>query len=99
MHVTPTEGTFRLLRELEKLTGKPPATMVREMLDEAAPALQMMVEALRRLAQRPGEMEAVVGRMAAQAHATIAQATLDLDTNRKPGPKPRKQGQGAANTG
>ncbi len=98
IQVTPSEASYHLLKRLSKLTGKGQATMVREMLDEASPALQMMVEAFEQLAKRPEEMQAVVGRMAAQAHATIAQATLDLDNDRKAGPKP-KQGRGAAKTG
>jgi predicted DNA-binding protein len=100
MHVTPSERTSRLLGKLSKATGKGQATLVRELLDEASPALEMMLEAVEQLAKRPQEMEAVVHRMAAQAHQTISQATLDLDTDRKPGRKPKaKQGQGAANTG
>jgi predicted DNA-binding protein len=98
MHVTPSETTSRLLGELSKVTGKGQATIVRELLDEASPALEMMLQAFQQLAKRPQEMEAVIHRMSAQAHQTISQATLDLDTNRKPGRKP-KQGQGAANTG
>lgn len=100
MQVTPTEQTFRLLKELERLTGKAPATTVRELLDEAAPALAMMVEAYRDLHTTPEQAQAAVMRMAAQGHALIAQASLDLDTNKKPGRKPgKKPGRGAANTG
>ena len=100
MQVTPTEATFRLLKELETLTGKAPATTVRELLDEAAPALQMMVTAYRDLRTKPEQAQAAVMRMAAEGHALLAQATLDLDTDRKPGRKPgQKAGQGAAKTG
>ena len=99
MHVTPSEGTYRLLSELQRLTGKPPATIVRELLDEAAPALEIMLEAYRGLHSTPNEAREAVLRLAAQGHAAITQATLDLDTNKKPGRKPRKQGREAANTG
>lgn len=99
MHVTPSDQGYRLLQELSKLTGKAPATIVRELLDEAAPALEMMIEAFRDIHAAPEVTRAAVMRMAAQAHQTIAQATLDLDNDRKPGPKPKKQGRGAANTG
>ncbi len=98
MQVTPSQSSFLLLKELETLTGKPPATIVRELLDEAAPALQLMVTAYRDLRTTPEEAQAAVMRMAAQGHALIAQASLDLDTNRKPGRKPGK-GREAANTG
>jgi hypothetical protein len=96
MHVTPSQPVFLLLQELSRLTGKPMASMIREMLDEARPALEMMLQALRDMETRPDAMQAAVGRMAAQAHAHIAQATLDLDTNLKPGRKPGKQPGGGA---
>lgn len=99
MHVTPSEQGYRLLQELSRLTGKAPATIVRELLDEAAPALEMMVQAFRDIENTPGMAQAAVMRLAAQAHQTISQATLDLDNDKKPGPKPKKQGRGAANTG
>jgi hypothetical protein len=99
MQVTPSETSYRLLKELERLTGKPPATITRELLDEASPGLELMVAAYRDLHKRPEEAQAAVMRMAAQGHALIAQASLDLDTNRKPGRKPGKRaGQGAAKT-
>lgn len=99
MHVTPTEETYHLLVRLATLTGKPHATIVRELLDEAAPALRMTVDALETLKDRPREARAAVARLAAEAHREIAQITLDLDNDRKPGRKPKKPGRGAANTG
>ena len=99
LQVTPTEASGLLLAKLSKLTGKGQATIVRELLDEASPALEMMLEAVEQLAKRPQEMEAAIYRLAAQAHQTISQATLDLDTDRKPGRKPGKKGREAANTG
>ena len=90
--VTPSETVSRLLAELSRLTGQGPATLVREMLDEAIPALEMTVTALRDMRKRPEEVQAAVMRLASQAHQTIAQATLDLDTalKKKPGRKPSK---------
>ena len=92
MHVTPSEKGYRLLQELSKLTGKPPATIVRELLDEAFPALEMMIQAFRDIQATPDLAQAAVMRMAAQAHQTIAQATLDLSNDAKPGRKPREAG-------
>lgn len=99
IQVTPTEQSHLLLERLAELTGKGKATIVRELLDEAAPVMESMLEAFEQLAKRPQEMEAVVHRLAAQAHQTIAQVTLDLDTGGKPGRKPKKRGRGAAKTG
>lgn len=90
MHVTPSEPGYRLLQELSKLTGKAPATIVRELLDEAAPALEMMIQAFRDIHATPEVTKAAVMRMAAEAHQAIAQATLDLDNSNKPGRKPRE---------
>ena len=94
--ITPSPTTGPLLRELSKVTGKPPATIVRELLDECAPALIMTLEAYRQIQQSPEDLQAAVFRMAANAHQQIAQATLDLDTatKKKPGRKPG--GSGAA---
>lgn len=98
MQVTPSDKGYRLLQELSKLTGKAPATIVRELLDEAAPALEMTLEAARTIAARPEQAQAAVARLIDLANTAIAQASLDLNTDQKPGRKPRR-GQGAANTG
>jgi predicted DNA-binding protein len=98
MQVTPSDKGYRLLQELSKLTGKAPATIVRELLDEAAPALEMSLEAFRTIQERPEQAQAAVARLIQQANVVIAQASLDLNTDNKPGRKPKK-GQGAANTG
>ena len=114
MHVTPSESVHALLAEMQRLTGKPPATIVREFLDEAVPALETAVEALRMLKERPQAAMQAVDRMLDTAMLGAAQARLDLDKamNAKPGRKVRKaasvsraasprakQGQGAAKTG
>lgn len=93
LNITPSPRTGPLLRELARLTGKGPATLVRELLDEAAPALEMAVQAFREIESRPQEAQAAVARLAAKAHHTIAQASLDLDSamQKKPGRKPRRE--------
>lgn len=97
---TPTDAVAPLLRELSELTGKSQSGIVRELLEEAVPALEMTLEAFRTLQKRPAEAQAAINRLAARAHQTIAQATLDLDTSLKPGRKPGagKKGRGAAKT-
>jgi len=98
MQVTPSEKSYRLLVELSKLTGKAPATIVREILDEGSAGLEMAIEGIRLVQQRPEETRAAMVRIASHAHTAISQASFDLNTDRKPGRKPKK-GQGAANTG
>lgn len=102
MHVTPSISVHALLGQLSRLTGKPPATIVRELLDEAIPALETSVEALQMLKDRPQAAMQAVDRMLDDAMRGATQARLELDKamNKKPGRKPRKdKGQGAANTG
>ena len=106
LSITPSPATGPLLRDLAKLTGKPAATIVRELLDEAAPALKETVEALRIAKKRPQEALAAFERMAARAHGDLAQLQLDIQTQqgKRPGRKPgkkvaKKRGRGAAKTG
>jgi predicted DNA-binding protein len=102
MQVTASETSFRLLRELSALTGQAPATITRELLDEAVPALEMAVEALRDAKKRPDRVQAAMARFAMKSINDLTQAQLDLDTamRKKPGRKPgKKSGTGAANTG
>ncbi len=93
---TPTDRIAPLLRELSSLTGSSQSGIVRELMEEVAPALEMMLEAHRTLRDKPAQALAAVNRMAAQAHVTIGQATLDLDTSRKPGRKPGRIKRGEA---
>ena len=93
LNITPSPTVGPLVRELAKLTGKGPATIVREILDESAPALQIAVEAFRQIKQRPEAAQAAVLRMAAQAHHDLAQLSLDIAQvqGKKPGRKPAKK--------
>lgn len=101
MQVTPSETVYRLLGELSKLTGQAPATITRELLDEAVPALEMAVDTLRDVKKRPERVQAAMARFSARAINELTQAQLDLDTamEKRRGPKPKKKGPGAANTG
>lgn len=101
MHVTPSETVYRLLQELSTLSGQPPASLVRELLDEAVPALEMAVMAMRDMKRRPEETMAAMARLSNTVMRDMSQAQLDLDTamQKRPGRKPGKQGRGAANTG
>ncbi len=93
---TPSDRTAPLLRELSELTGQAQSAVVRELMEEAIPALEMTLQAFRTLKSRPEEAQAAVMRMAAEAHRQIAQATLDLDISRKPGRKPGRIKRGEA---
>lgn len=98
---TPSDTTGPLLDALSDALGKPKAKIVRELLDEAAPALQTALEALALIKTRPQAAQAAMGRLAAQQINQLSQAQLDLDTaiRKKPGPKPGKPRKGAAKPG
>ena len=110
IQVTPSETVARLLTELSALTGQGQATIIRELLDEAVPALEMTLGAFRSIKARPEEAQAAVLRMAEQAQQMVTQARLDLDSamQKKPGRKrkgsdpaaagvaAKKRGRGAA---
>lgn len=99
--VTPSPTTGPMLREIAKLTGKPLATVVREMLDEMAPVMPELIDALRKIHTRPEEAQAGLARMAAGMVRDLSQAQLDLDAaiKQRPGRKPgKRQGRGAAKT-
>lgn len=100
MHVTPSETVHKLLQELSALTGDGMATIVRELLNEAVPALETAVFAIREVKRRPDQAQAAVARLATTAIRDLTQAQLDLDTamQKRPGRKPGK-GREAANTG
>lgn len=95
---TPSETTGPLLDALAEALGKPKAKIVRELLDEAAPALEVALEALAMLKTRPAAAQAAMSRLATHQINQLTQAQLDLDSalKKRPGRKPRK---GAAKTG
>ena len=99
MQVTPSETSYRLLQELSALTGQAPATLTREMLDEAVPALEMMVMAMRDMKKRPDQVRAAMDRVSTRAIRDLSQAQLDLDTAMKKRPGRKGKGREAANTG
>ena len=92
IYITPSPVAGPVLRDLAKLTGKPPPTIVRELLDEALPALQETVEALKVVKKRPEEAVAGFQRMAAKAHSDLAQLQLEkaAPQGKKPVRKPTK---------
>ena len=100
---TPTARVGGLLRAIQKATGQAPSMVVRELLEEAAPALEVMLEAAKLVKTRPDQAQAAIARLAARATVDLHQAQLDLDTaikarpGRKPGTKvTKKPGRGAA---
>jgi hypothetical protein len=113
IQITPSPTVGPLLRELSELTGQPLGTMIRELLDQAAPTLRETVETLRavKAASKKGEAEAIAARFASRMvsqsrelldglEAEQQQLPLSSSTYRKPGRKPGKsKGKGARSSG
>jgi len=91
---TPSPALGPQLRELAGLMGTTPAKLVRSLLDDLAPEMPGMIEALRQAKDHNDQAQASLDRMMQRAQNSIAQTRLDL--KRKPG---RRKGRGAANTG
>ena len=79
MHVTPSETAHRLLKRIAELSGQGPATITRELLDEAIPAMELTIKALEMVNERPQEAQAAMARFAAISINRLTQAQLDLD--------------------
>lgn len=95
---TPSPSVGPLLRELATLTGKTPARLVREILDEMGPQMPAMIDALRLIQTRPQQGIRALQTMTIEAQHTLSQQSLDLNRaiRKRPGRKPRE---GAAKTG
>lgn len=102
--VTPSAKAGPLLSAMSEISGQPKARLIRELLDEAVPVMETMLEAHRMLATQPEAARAAMARMFDQAMSDGSQAMLDLDKAiaAKPGPKrtpkPGKPRKGAAKT-
>lgn len=99
--VTPSAKAGPLLAEMSRISGHPKARLIRDLLDEAVPVMETMLEAHRMLATQPDAARAAMSRLLAQAMHDGSQAMLDLDKaiSSKPGPKPGKRRKGAAKPG
>ena len=84
------------LARLQRITGKPQATVVRELLDDFAPHIVALADALEVARKQPQEALDRVAEMLKDATALASQAELDIAElrKRKPGRKPRKRGTG-----
>lgn len=96
MQVTPSETAYRLLKRISELSGQAPATITRELLDEAVPAMEVTIQALELVKGRPQEAQAALARFAAESINKLTQAQLELDKaiEGKRGRKPKRVSSG-----
>ena len=79
IQITLSEETARVLREMREVTGRPVASMISDLCDEAVPVLAQQVRLLQAVREKPEEARAMVQRWALESTHAIAQASLDLD--------------------
>lgn len=96
--ITPSPACEPIINELAKLLGKPKAAIVRELLDEAMPAMQLTLEAVRIAKTHPERAQALLADYGARAVHQLMQEQINFSEALKKRPG-RKPGRGAAKTG
>ena len=81
VQVALSDETARLVDELHAMSGQSKSSIISELLDQVAPALQTTLEALRLLQDRPREAQRLLKNFTHSAIATVTQASLDLDAS------------------
>ena len=90
IYVTPSPDSGPLLVELARLTGKSPARVIRELLDEAMPGMVPLIEALKVVNSRPDLARQAMLQAVEKASDRLIEIQLDLKLPReKPGRKAR----------
>lgn len=94
----PSSHLLRIVNELSETSGKSKASIVSEIMDEAAVVIDGQLKAFRKIANAPEHAREALQDYANEQVAKISQAVIAFD---KPGGKRRgrKPGRGAANTG
>ena len=94
----PSNHLLKIVTELSETSGKSKASIVSEIMDEAAVVIDDQLKAYRKIASAPESARAVLQDYANQQVAKIGQAVIEFD---KPGGKKRGRppGRGAAKTG
>ena len=86
---TPSAPVAEALKRLKRLTGKPVASLVSEMLDGVAPVFAEQLEMIQKLEATPDRAAHLVREFGLEGINTISQQLLDLPPPRKRG-RPRK---------
>jgi len=88
---SPSPDLAVCLRELAKLTNQPQSRVVAELLNEAVPALQTMVQALKLAKKSPQAAEALMSNLATRSIHAVTQEQINFSEamKQKPGRKPK----------
>lgn len=79
VYVTLSDQVNRLVEELSTVTGTPRATIVSEMLDQVAPVLETMIEAIRIVKEQPREAQRLMANFGAEAVGNLMQQQIEFD--------------------
>lgn len=93
----PSDHLLTVITQLSELSGKSKASIVSEIMDEAATVMSGQLAAYRQIAAAPEKAREVLQQYANDAVAQIAQVVMDFEE--PPKKRGRKPGRGAANTG
>ena len=91
IQISPSLDVGNALRELSRLTKRPQSRVVAELLDEALPALTMMVEALSIAKKSPEAAKALMDDYSLRAVHSLTQEQIKFSDaiKKKPGRKPK----------
>lgn len=91
IQVTPTTRTRLILERYAKLTGKPMARLVSELMDESTPVLVDMLDTIEKAKQKPRMARQAMQKYIDKAQGIITQEQLELDAMfKKKGGRPPK---------
>lgn len=79
VQVALSDEVTRLVDELHELTGQTKSSIISELMDQVAPALQTTLEALKLLKDQPREAQRLIQNFTNEAFMASAQASLEFD--------------------
>ena len=91
IQVTPSIEARAVLDELAMLTGKSRSFLVADILQEALPALQTVIDAVKTIQAKPEAAKALIDDYASRSIQSINQAQIAFTNqiHQKRGPKPK----------
>lgn len=99
VQVALSDEVSQLVDELHELTGQTKSSIISELMDQVAPALQTTLKAIRLLHEQPREAQRLIQNFTNEAVMASAQASLELDaaieSRATKGKRSRKGGFGA----
>lgn len=91
IQISPSPDLASVLRDLAKVQNQPQSRLVVELLEEALPALQVMLQALRTVKKSPRAAEELMSNLATRSIHQLTQEQINFSDalKAKPGRKPK----------